>query len=195
MKTEQEKKDINMKYANYLKLNEDAKQWIYNKIDKNEIFCIKGQYESFVKNYEDRKKDVSNKYNVNKYLNLMNSFFLLCLIILDLFINLFKVTIKNLKYFFKNPVYFIYTCKCFIKSTTSNFFKFIQLYKHLILKTFLFLLKEKKKIAKEIKDLFSFCFKVLYFYVYKYIQSLYQYLYIKYCELFKPTKNFKVAFT
>ncbi|CAD51767.2 hypothetical protein PFAG_02320 [Plasmodium falciparum Santa Lucia] len=195
MKTEQEKKDINMKYANYLKLNEDAKQWIYNKIDKNEIFSIKGQYESFVKNYEDRKKDVSNKYNVNKYLNFMTSFFLLCLIILDFFINLFKVTIKNLKYFLKNPVYFIYTCKCFIKSTTSNFFKFIQLYKHLILKTFLFLLKEKKKIAKEIKDLFSFCFKVLYFYVYKYIQSLYQYLYIKYCELFKPTKNFKVAFT
>lgn len=195
MKTEQEKRDINMKYANYLKLNEDAKQWIYNKIDKNEIFSIKGQYESFVKNYEDRKKDVSNKYNVNKYLNFMTSFFLLCLIILDFFINLFKVTIKNLKYFLKNPVYFIYTCKCFIKSTTSNFFKFIQLYKHLILKTFLFLLKEKKKIAKEIKDLFSFCFKVLYFYVYKYIQSLYQYLYIKYCELFKPTKNFKVAFT
>ncbi|KYO00074.1 hypothetical protein PGSY75_0908400 [Plasmodium gaboni] len=195
MKTEQEKKDIKMKYANYFQLNEDAKQWIYNKIDKNEIFSIKGQYESLVKTYEDRKKDVSNKYNVNKYLNFINSFFLLCLIMLDLFINIFKVTIENIKYFLKNPLYFIYTCKVFIKSITSNLFKFLELYKHVILKTFLFLLKEKKKIAKEIKDLFTFCFKVLYFYVYKYIQSLYQYVYIKYCELFKPSKNFKVSFT
>ncbi|KAI4839327.1 hypothetical protein MKS88_001875 [Plasmodium brasilianum] len=81
----------------YMNFNENTKKWLYNKIEKNKILFIKEKYQTFLKSYEDRKNDVTKKYNINKYLAIFNNLILLFFITFDIFHNLLKLTFKNVK--------------------------------------------------------------------------------------------------
>ncbi|SBS97308.1 conserved Plasmodium protein, unknown function [Plasmodium malariae] len=176
----------------YMNFNENTKKWLYNKIEKNKILFIKEKYQTFLKSYEDRKNDVTKKYNINKYLAIFNNLILLFFITFDIFHNLLKLTFKNVKYSFSNPLYCIHSFKAFIKNISTYIIKLINTNKQLLLNFIFFVLREKKKIAKEINNFIYFVFNFLNLRFFKSLEVLYQYMYPRYYDIFKTGKLSKV---
>ncbi|SBT70861.1 conserved Plasmodium protein, unknown function [Plasmodium malariae] len=176
----------------YMNFNENTKKWLYNKIEKNKILFIKEKYQTFLKSYEDRKNDVTKKYNINKYLAIFNNLILLFFITFDIFHNLLKLTFKNVKYSFSNPLYCIHSFKAFIKNISTYIIKLINTNKQFLLNFIFFVLREKKKIAKEINNFIYFVFNFLNLRFFKSLEVLYQYMYPRYYDIFKTGKLSKV---
>ncbi|EUD67908.1 hypothetical protein C922_01520 [Plasmodium inui San Antonio 1] len=185
-------KEQKQNYENYLNFNEDAKKWFYSKIEKNKMIHIQEKYDSFLKSYENRKRHVTEKYNLKKYLTIIHNLMLLCFITFDIFSIFLNVCVKNVKHFLNNPFLYIHNAKMVIKKNVSHGFQLMKAYKNLLCAAALFVFREKKKIAKEIQNVSLFLFQLLNFYLFKYLEVMYQYFYFRYCDIFKATKFFKV---
>ncbi|GAW80149.1 hypothetical protein, conserved [Plasmodium gonderi] len=192
MKKDKIKEELKENNENYLKFNENARKWFYSKVEKNKMVNIQEKYESFLKSYENRKKRVAEKYNIHKYITTLNNILLLCFITFDFFYNLLKVCIKNAKCFYNNPFPYIYNAKVIMKKNYIYGVKLINMYKDILHASVLFVLREKKKIYKELKNILLFLFRLLNFYFFQCLEAIYQYFYFRYCDIFKATKFFKV---
>ncbi|KJP89425.1 hypothetical protein AK88_00868 [Plasmodium fragile] len=192
MKKDKTKEELKENYENYINFNENAKKWFYSKIEKNKMMHIQEKYDSFLNSYENKKKHVTEKYNVKKYLTIIHNLLLLCFITFDIFSLFLKLCVKNVKHFLNNPFLYIYNTKMVIEKNVSNGLKLIKAYKNVLCAAVSFLLREKKKIAKEIQNVFVFLFQLLNFYLFKSLEATYQYFYFRYCDIFRATKFFKV---
>ncbi|CAA9987354.1 conserved Plasmodium protein, unknown function [Plasmodium knowlesi strain H] len=192
MKKEKTKEELRENYEHYLNFNEDAKKWFYSKIEKNKMMNIQEKYDSFLKSYENKKKNVAEKYNLKKYLTIIHNFLLLCFITFDILFIFFKACVKNVMLFLSNPFLYLYNAKMVIEKNVSHGLNLMKTYKNMLCAALLFLLREKKKIAKEIQNVFLFLFQLLNFYFFKSLEAMYQYFYFRYCDIFRATKFFKV---
>ncbi|SCQ16073.1 conserved Plasmodium protein, unknown function [Plasmodium ovale] len=192
MKRDQGKEEVKECCENYPNFNEDAKNWFYSKIGRNKMMHMQQKYQTFLKSYEDRKKNVTEKYNIKKYLSFLTNFLILFFVTFDFFYNIMKIIFKKVFSFYHNPLHSIQNTKHFLKKNVIYFTKTVNKYKELLLKSILFVLREKKKIVKEVKNICSFLFKLSNFYFFKLLETVYQYLHFRYCDIFRSNKIFKV---
>ncbi|SBS81872.1 conserved Plasmodium protein, unknown function [Plasmodium ovale curtisi] len=135
MKRDQGKEEVKECCENYPNFNEDAKNWFYSKIGRNKMMHMQQKYQTFLKSYEDRKKNVTEKYNIKKYLSFLTNFLILFFVTFDFFYNIMKIIFKKVFSFYHNPLHSIQNTKHFLKKNVIYFTKTVNKYKELLLKS------------------------------------------------------------